>query len=91
MAQDSQLPPDEDDPFKITLEFGRGSDGVVYLAEDSRVGHSVALKVLAESDFPFLTDALAASKLGEAEVCKVYETAEETAKETAKETAEEDD
>src|SRR5262245_8139139 len=33
-------------PFQVIREIGRGGQGVVYLAEDSRLGRRVALKVL---------------------------------------------
>ena len=67
-------------PFRVTREIGRGGMGVVYLAEDSRLGRAVALKVLqvrGGSDTAgrarFLAEARAISALDHPNVATLYE------------------
>ncbi len=67
-------------PYTIERELGRGGQGTVYLAEDTRLGRSVALKVLEGSSTAdeggqtrFQREALIASKLDHPGICTVYE------------------
>ncbi len=68
-------------PYVILEEIGVGGQGVVYLAEDSRIGRRVAVKVLtawgAASDRAvarFRREAALASRLDHPGICTVYET-----------------
>ena len=68
-------------PYRILKELGRGGQGVVFLAEDPRLGRKVALKVLtawsqASSSViaRFEREAAIASKLDHPGICTVYET-----------------
>ena len=68
-------------PYRIIEELGRGGQGLVYLAEDTRLGRKVALKVLtswgAASEqvvARFRREAAIASKLDHPGICTVYET-----------------
>src|SRR4030095_2866726 len=66
--------------FKILSQLGRGGMGVFYLAEDSKLGRKVALKLLAE-EFTvredlvrrFALEARAASGLNHPNIVTVYE------------------
>jgi WD40 repeat protein/serine/threonine protein kinase len=67
-------------PYRVLRELGRGSQGQVYLAEDTRLSRRVALKVLSTSFAPsasvvhrFQREAAAASKLDHPGICSVYE------------------
>jgi serine/threonine protein kinase/tetratricopeptide (TPR) repeat protein len=67
-------------PFRILREIGRGGMGVVYLAEDTRLGRSVALKVLPpylgvgeEAKRRFVTEAKAISQLDHANIATLHE------------------
>jgi len=67
-------------PFRVIREIGRGAMGVVYLADDTRVGRRVALKLLpsyvGESEPAkrrFLTEARAAAALDHPGIATVYE------------------
>ena len=66
--------------YRIQKELGRGGQAVVYLAEDSTLGRSAALKVLErlgprseEALARFRREALAASALNHPGICAIYE------------------
>src|SRR5262245_8764216 len=70
-------------PFKLVARLGSGGMGEVYLAEDSRLGRKVALKILPEyfkSDrdrvLRFKQEAQAASALNHPNVATIYEIGE---------------
>jgi len=67
-------------PFRILDEIGRGGMGVVYLAEDTRLGRKVALKVLPpylgtgpRARRRFATEARAVSALDHPNIATLYE------------------
>ncbi len=67
-------------PYKLEEELGRGGQGVVYRAVDTRIGRVVALKVLRslgdrgdEMLLRFRREAQAASKTHHAGICPVYD------------------
>ncbi len=69
--------------FRIGEPLGSGGMGVVYAAEDIRLGRPVALKFLApevvrnpEAKARFLTEARAASALDHANLCTIHEAGE---------------
>jgi serine/threonine protein kinase len=66
--------------FRVLREIGRGGMGVVYLAEDTRLGRKVALKVLpaylgagAEARRRFVAEARAVSSLDHPNVATLHE------------------
>jgi serine/threonine-protein kinase len=83
MADDRNLMLKSLGPFKIVAQLGSGGMGEVYLAEDSRLGRKVALKILPEyfsSDRDrverFKQEAKAASALNHPNVATIYEIGE---------------
>lgn len=67
--------------YRIVREIGRGGQGVVFLAEDTRLGRRVALKVLTRLGSSqdralarFGREARIASHLDDPGICTVYET-----------------
>ena len=68
-------------PYAVVRELGRGGQGLVYLAEDTRLGRRVALKVLTSWGAAteqvverFRREAAIASRLEHPGICTVYET-----------------
>jgi serine/threonine protein kinase/formylglycine-generating enzyme required for sulfatase activity len=73
--------PDRVGPYRIEAELGRGGQGVVYRAVDTRVGRTVALKVLRnpgpatrELIARFRREAMVGSRLDDPGICPVYDT-----------------
>ncbi|HVR75887.1 MAG TPA: protein kinase, partial [Planctomycetota bacterium] len=69
--------------YQLVEELGRGAQGSVYLAEDTRLTRKVALKILSGAFAPskatilrFQREAGAASKLDHPGICSVYEAGE---------------
>jgi len=78
-AAAAPLPGDHVGSYRIERELGRGGMGIVYLAEDLRLGRKVALKVLAPGggDDPhrrerLRTEARAAAKLSHPGIATVF-------------------
>jgi len=76
----SPAPPSVD-RYRLLGEIGRGGQGVVYLAEDRRIGRRVALKVLSGAGLVsdaglrrFRREAEIASRLDHPGICTVYDT-----------------
>jgi serine/threonine protein kinase/formylglycine-generating enzyme required for sulfatase activity len=68
--------------YRVLDEIGRGGQGIVYLAQDTRLHRKVALKILkgmgslsADSLARFRREAEAASRLDHPGICAVYEAA----------------
>ena len=64
-------------PYEIVRELGRGGGGIVYLAEDRRLGRQVALKLVAAGAHPELRDRLrrearAAATIAHPSVATIY-------------------
>ncbi len=66
-------------PFELVRELGRGGQGTVWLANDTRLGRAVALKLVPRSPLfadlapRFEREARAASRLDHPSLCAVYE------------------
>lgn len=90
LATDEELELFDDEPdgafprpfgaYRLIGEIGRGGQGVVYEAEDTRLGRRVALKVLTNASFAtaalrkrFRREAEVASRLDHPGICAVYE------------------
>ena len=78
--RDSGTNPERIGPYQLVRELGRGGQGVVWLAEDTRLRRRVAIKVLSGYGAPpvavlrrFRREAEAASRLDHPGICTVYE------------------
>jgi len=75
--------PDCIGPYRIVSKVGEGGMGVVYKAEDSRLGRVVALKIIRECDADFSRrrrfwqEARAAAQVAHPNACRIYDVAEE--------------
>src|SRR5258706_16327274 len=75
--------PEHIGPYRILCKVGEGGMGVVYKAEDSRLGRVVALKVIREFDGDdsrrrrFWQEARAAAQVAHPNACRIYDIAEE--------------
>jgi len=70
--------------FQVMRSLGKGGMGEIFLAEDIRLGRLVAIKSISadaicdrDSKARFLREAQAASRLDHANICTIYEIAEE--------------
>lgn len=88
MAQASHEPdiPERIGPYRILAKVGEGGMGVVYKAEDSRLGRVVALKVIRElkadagQQKRFWKEARAAAQVAHPNACRIYDVSEEQAR-----------
>ncbi|MAG57803.1 MAG: hypothetical protein CMJ83_16070 [Planctomycetes bacterium] len=67
-------------PYRLIREIGRGGQGQVWLAEDTRLGREIALKLLprpigdgGSSSLRFQREAEVASRLDDPGICPVYD------------------
>src|SRR5512144_3195296 len=77
------MPPTVISHYRVVRSLGSGGMGEVFLAEDTKLERSVALKLLpkevaadASRRKRFLTEAKAASALNHSSVCTIYEVGE---------------
>jgi serine/threonine protein kinase/tetratricopeptide (TPR) repeat protein len=88
LAQASHEPdiPERIGPYRILAKVGEGGMGVVYKAEDSRLGRVVALKVIRElkadagQQKRFWKEARAAAQVAHPNACRIYDVSEEQAR-----------
>ncbi len=75
--------PESIGPYRVLSKVGEGGMGVVYKAEDQRLGRVVALKVIREFDGDssrrsrFWQEARAAAQVSHPNACRIYDIAEE--------------
>src|SRR5882762_9721725 len=75
--------PEHIGPYRILCKVVEGGMGVVYKAEDSRLGRVVALKLIREFDGDdsrrrrFWQEARAAAQVAHPNACQIYDIAEE--------------
>jgi serine/threonine protein kinase/tetratricopeptide (TPR) repeat protein len=74
--------------FRVNRSLGKGGMGEIFLAEDVKLGRKVAIKSISadaicdrDSKSRFLREAQAASRLDHANICTIYEIAEENGRE----------
>jgi len=82
--RESAMPPQKISHYNIINKIGDGGMGEVYLAEDSRLGRQVAVKILipeslgdARANKRFIREAQAAASLDHPNICAVHEAGEE--------------
>lgn len=76
-----EMPATDIGPFRLLRELGRGGQGIVYLAEDTRIGRKIALKVLrpdiaalaGEAALRFYREAEAIARLDHPGIATVFE------------------
>jgi serine/threonine protein kinase len=75
--------PERVGPYRVLSKIGEGGMGVVYKAEDERLGRVVALKVIREFDSDpsrrrrFWQEARTAAQVAHPNACRIYDISEE--------------